>query len=157
MHLKIPPVNYIIYRALVESMERKRPQEGTRRSGSTSRRISVFALLERLLNCGLWITLSTQERQHELQQLHSAHIHPTCSRGNKGEVNTPIRGPAPIWINRSDSGHRRSCPTGFLGKNKDGFFTMLNSQTGRLLLPPRGTEPPPFAAFAVARGTGDLR
>lgn len=93
--LKMPPVNYIIYRALVESMERK-PMRGDTMLWEVLLEEFLFALLEALLNCGLWITLSTQERQHKLQQPCSAHIHPTCSRGNKGEVNTPIRGPVPI-------------------------------------------------------------
>lgn len=146
-------------------MERKRPWEGTRRSGSTSRRISVFALLETLLNCGLWITLSTQERQHKLQQLRSAHIHPTCSQGNKGEVNSPIRGPAPIKINKSDSGHRRRLLLShwLLRDEQQWVFTMLSSQIlassfplgreGRnLLLPPL-----PSPLSRLARCTGDLR
>lgn len=134
----MPPVNYIIYRALVESTFSHGKKKTTR---GDNRALGV--LRETLLNCGLWITLSTQERQHKLQQLCSAQIHPPCSRGNKGEVNSLFL----FKINRSDSGHRRSCPSGFLGKSKDGFSPC---QRGRLLVPrPRGTEPP-LAASAVA-------
>lgn len=138
-------------------MERKRPQEGTQSSGSTSTRISVFALLETLLCCGLWITLSTQERQ-----LRSAQIHPTCSWGNKGEVNSLIQGPVPIKINRSGSSQRKSCPTGFLGKNKDGFSPCSTAKvSGSFPLGREGQDlfslPLPSLLSLLARCTGDLR
>lgn len=100
----MPPVNYIIYPVLVQpifSCGKKQRARADTCSGTTSRRISAFSLLETLLTVGqwLWITLSTQESfpasrwQHDLQQLRSARI---CPPRNKGEVNSAIRGPIPI-------------------------------------------------------------
>lgn len=55
MHLKMPPVNYIIYNALVESIfshGKKKSMRVDARSGSTSRKFSMSSLLETLLTCG---------------------------------------------------------------------------------------------------------
>lgn len=104
----MPPANYIIYNALVESIFSHGKRKSTRgdvHSGSTSRRISTSSLLETLLTCGLMVidhTVHTQGSapasrcQHNLQQLRSARILPTCSQRNKGEVNSAMRGPIPI-------------------------------------------------------------
>lgn len=104
----MPPANYIIYNALDESIFSHGKKKGTRGdvcAGSTSRRISTFSLLETPLICGLMAmdhTVHTQGSapasrcQHNLQQLRSTRILPTCSQRNKGEVNSAIRGPIPI-------------------------------------------------------------